>query len=176
LLTLSPSYPLPSSNNNSDENENILGFAEVTVRKFGIGKNYENESGENWSEAEGYTMGESLRNYERLRPIVSNLVVSRSVRRSGVATRLMDRVEDVVRQWGYSEIVLQVEEENEGGRVFYEKRGCVARSNTRSEATGRRIILERPNNALRCDEERSDIYFRSRSAPRWPPIVYVTLL
>ena len=123
------------------DGDEIVGFVEVTVRRFGIGENQEEcdlrdsnffyDNGDGFDSKvlrksmrdTGYSIATRIKNAERLRPVVSNLVVSRQYRRQNVATKLMESVEVCVQAWGYNEVVLQVEEENKGGREFYRKRG-----------------------------------------------------
>ena len=57
-------------------------------------------------------------------PLMSNLAVSRQYRRRGLAERLVQAVETVVRQeWGYDECYLYVEERNRAAVQLYRKLG-----------------------------------------------------
>ena len=57
-------------------------------------------------------------------PLMSNLAVARQYRRRGLAERLVQAVEDVVRrEWGYDECFLYVEERNRGALQLYRKLG-----------------------------------------------------
>ena len=82
----------------------IIGFCEVSERKFGLGKGY---------------------NDTKARPYLSNLSVMESARQSGIGSRLVDACEEAVLDWdaGHKEIALQVEEDNQSAIQFYKKRG-----------------------------------------------------
>jgi len=87
------------------ETGKIVGFVEVTLLpgyKYGMG--------------EGMTTND-------YRPVLSNLAVDSSCRRKGVGQALEDACCKAVRSWGYSEIVLQVEELNSSARKFYKTLG-----------------------------------------------------
>jgi ribosomal protein S18 acetylase RimI-like enzyme len=57
-------------------------------------------------------------------PVMSNLAVSRSYRRRGLAEDLVRAVEEHCRvQWGYDEVYLYVEERNRGAVRLYQKLG-----------------------------------------------------
>ena len=60
-------------------------------------------------------------------PVLSNLAVSPASRGQGVAQRLCAEVETVVKGWGYSEMLLLVEEQNEPACRLYEKLGYTER-------------------------------------------------
>ena len=89
----------------------IIGYCEVSEKKFGLGENFESNS----NDGSG----------EKPRPYLSNLSVVEYARRSGVGSRLLNACEDVVRRWnaGHTEIVLQVEEDNPTAIQFYKRRG-----------------------------------------------------
>ena len=97
----------------------VLGFVEVTEKRFRLGEQYESTG--TFSEGDD----ERLRD---VRPFLSNLSVREDARKSGVGSALVDMCEDAIQQWPrqYSEIVLQVEDENKLARKFYEKRGYTA--------------------------------------------------
>ena len=97
----------------------VLGFVEVTEKRFRLGEQYESTG--TFSEGDD----ERLRD---VRPFLSNLSVREDARKSGVGSALVDMCEDAIQQWPrqYSEIVLQVEDENTLARKFYEKRGYTA--------------------------------------------------
>jgi ribosomal protein S18 acetylase RimI-like enzyme len=62
--------------------------------------------------------------YRRAAPLMSNLAVSRSYRRRGLAEDLVQAVETLVRkQWGYTECYLYVEERNRPAIQLYQKLG-----------------------------------------------------
>ena len=58
------------------------------------------------------------------RPVLTNLSVAINARKSGVGSKLVDACEKTVsREWGKSEIVLEVEEDNVTASSWYQKRG-----------------------------------------------------
>ena len=89
----------------------MIGYCEMTEKKFGLGGNFENKP----NDAEE----------EKLRPYLGNLSVVKYARQSGVGSKLVDEGEEVVREWdaGHTEIVLQVEEDNPSAIQFYKRRG-----------------------------------------------------
>ncbi|CAN0414262.1 unnamed protein product, partial [Laminaria digitata] len=58
-----------------------------------------------------------------LRPILANLAVARAARRKGLAKRLVKRCEDEAKEWGYDEVLLLVEENNQRAKKLYQKLG-----------------------------------------------------
>lgn len=56
-------------------------------------------------------------------PVLANLVVDPSVRRRGIARKLVQACEDEVRGWGFRKLFLKVEEPNAAARKLYEKLG-----------------------------------------------------
>lgn len=57
-------------------------------------------------------------------PLLSNVAVSRSVRRRGIAQKLVVKAEEVaLRQWGYDSMYLYVEERNTAAVKLYRKMG-----------------------------------------------------
>ena len=84
----------------------IIGFVEITQRPYGLG------------------LDEGRIGPEVVRPVLTNLAVSRKARKLGIGSKLLDRCErHVVRNWNMKEIVLEVEDYNDGAVDFYEKRG-----------------------------------------------------
>lgn len=59
------------------------------------------------------------------RPLLSNLAVAEDSRGRGLGTTLVDACEAQAKTWGFSEMVLQVDEANERARRFYQSRGYV---------------------------------------------------
>ena len=58
-----------------------------------------------------------------VRPLLSNVAVVPSHRRQGIASRMVQSAEDVVRAWGFDELLLLVNERNGGARALYAQRG-----------------------------------------------------
>jgi ribosomal protein S18 acetylase RimI-like enzyme len=89
----------------------IIGYCEMTEKKFGLGGNFE--------------VNEPKIAEERLRPYLGNLSVVKYARFSGVGSKLLDECEAVATGWnsGHTEIVLQVEEDNTSAIQFYKRRG-----------------------------------------------------
>ncbi len=139
----------------------ILGFVDVTEKNFGLagdvnvngangesngstnGENSQSDGdvdpsdmligyGESTTIASGKTAPIRRKSRQRsLRPILTNLSVSKEARCSGVGSALVDACEDIVmdeNEWSrkYYEMVLEVEEENVAAQRFYEKRGYIA--------------------------------------------------
>ena len=59
------------------------------------------------------------------KPLLANLAVSQQMRRRGIGAVLVDKCEDRARDWGFEDILLQVEEDNVVARRFYQKLGYV---------------------------------------------------
>eukprot|EP00953_Heterococcus_sp_UTEX-ZZ885_P003444 2382-Heterococcus_DN1.PRE.5 len=76
----------------------------------------------NTQEGTKYGMGESVPELD-VRPVISNLAVDARYRRYGIGSSLLRACEDAVKEWGYDEIVLQVEDDNVNAKAFYEKQG-----------------------------------------------------
>ncbi|CAM9393320.1 unnamed protein product [Ascophyllum nodosum] len=58
-----------------------------------------------------------------LRPILANLTVGRSARRKGLAKRMVRRCEAAAKEWGFDEVLLLVEENNQRAKRLYQKLG-----------------------------------------------------
>lgn len=107
----------------------ILGFVEVTQRPYGLGQleslfpaTNKNSNGDDKHVQHGSQ--EYKRGQGTVRPILTNLSVNYSARRSGVGSALVQRCEEeVIRRWNQREIVLEVEEDNVRALTFYKKRG-----------------------------------------------------
>jgi ribosomal protein S18 acetylase RimI-like enzyme len=69
-----------------------------------------------------YGMGATVPEAD-VRPVISNLAVDARYRRYGIGSSLLRACEDAVKEWGYDEIVLQVEDDNVNAKAFYEKQG-----------------------------------------------------
>ena len=90
----------------------MVGFAEVFLWDLNL-KNLR------------YYAGDTTLNLEerKLYPKIANLAVDESVRRKGVGTKLLDSCISQARKWGYDEVVLLVDEDNEGALNFYKNLG-----------------------------------------------------
>ena len=97
----------------------VLGFVEVTEKRFRLGEQYESTG--------SFSEGDDEQSRD-VRPFLSNLSVREDARKSGVGSALVDACEAAILQWPrkYREIVLQVEDKNTLARKFYEKRGYTA--------------------------------------------------
>lgn len=87
----------------------IIGFVEITQRPYGLGTD----------DNRGSYVGQEV-----VRPVLTNLAVSRKARTLGIGSKLLDRCErHVARNWKMNEIVLEVEDYNDNAANFYQKRG-----------------------------------------------------
>lgn len=57
------------------------------------------------------------------RPVLSNLAVRENRRRRGIGSLLMQECENAAQRWGFTEVVLQVEEDNREARALYQALG-----------------------------------------------------
>lgn len=144
ILNLREVYNLKSLAGASDQNTDyvrgdVLGFCEVTIVPFGLGSRTTSnsqslvpaltDSNGNYYEGDN-TNGNSpasaapVRTNFADRPVLTNLSVDMKARKSGVGSELVEACERTVsREWGKSEIVLEVEDENVAARTWYQKRG-----------------------------------------------------
>jgi len=65
------------------------------------------------------------------RPLLSGLVVEPHLRRRGIAHRLMDEAEALVREWGHNELLLHVTASNTAALGFYDALGFECADGTR---------------------------------------------
>ena len=94
----------------------IIGYCEVSEKNFGLGDNFD----------ETRRRRRRQDDTKMTRPYLSNLSVAGTARNSGVGSRLLDAGERAVRNWknaNHTEIVLQVEEDNQNAIRFYKRRG-----------------------------------------------------
>jgi len=85
----------------------LLGFAEVTQRPYGLG-------------SDGAFGG----NNRSKRSVLTNLAVLKAARQYGIGSKLLDVCEKHVRkEWKMNEIILEVEDYNTKGLEFYRRRG-----------------------------------------------------
>ena len=109
----------------------ILGFVEVTQRPYGLGKlesslfaTTTSNMKDNDEKAHDSQKYNKRNNKNTVRPILTNLSVNYSARKSGLGSALVQRCEEeVIRRWNQKEIVLEVEEDNQRALQFYKKRG-----------------------------------------------------
>ena len=134
---------LPGATDQSKDyvRSDVLGFCEVTIVPFGIGApvtinprksvlvpalvdsngNFYDDDMPNNSPV---TPPSPTRTNIADRPVLTNLSVAINARKSGVGSKLVDACEKTVsREWGKSEIVLEVEEDNVTASSWYQKRG-----------------------------------------------------
>ena len=90
--------------------ETVSGVIEVNCRKYPLPANASLLP--DWGQEE--------------RPYISNLAVLPEYRGQGMANALMRAVEEEVRQWGYSDVVLDVDCNNLAALQLYHRRGYVA--------------------------------------------------
>jgi GNAT superfamily N-acetyltransferase len=88
----------------------VLGFVEITERPYGLGVPYDGSR-------------EKRKRSKILRPVLTNLSVKTEARSSGIGSKLLKACERAVVQWKFSEIVLEVEFDNEKALEWYKKRG-----------------------------------------------------
>jgi len=121
----------------------VLGFVEITEKRFGLGEEYDGADDDTFesqrsgdaSNANEVCSEEKVKlgktsglgsDGSTVRPFLSNLSVREDARRSGVGSALVESCEEAVLTWPdkqYTEIVLQVEQDNPSAQLFYEKRG-----------------------------------------------------
>lgn len=103
----------------------LLGFVEITQRPYGIGSSTaKEEQQEIYINADGTFDGDMNVDPRPLRPVLTNLAVSKDARQYGIGSKLLDACEHHVRkQWKLHEIILEVEDYNSLALKFYTKRG-----------------------------------------------------
>ena len=130
-------------NNKTTKNKNIdedacyvrgelLGFVEITQRSYGLGgvagASTAVESSSSSSASSSSTdLLEDLSvvvKERQMRPVLTNLAVLKDSRKYGIGSKLLDACEaHVIDAWKMNEIVLEVEDYNDGGLEFYKRRG-----------------------------------------------------
>lgn len=107
----------------------LLGFVEITKRPYGIGNAakdvpkdvFVNDEGSCYDDCASSGIGNDPR---PLRPVLTNLVVTKEARKYGIGSKLLDACEQhVQKQWKLHEVVLEVEDYNAAALKFYLKRG-----------------------------------------------------
>jgi ribosomal protein S18 acetylase RimI-like enzyme len=105
---------------------------------------------------------------ERGRPLLSNLAVDPRYRGRGLGRALTEACENEAVTWGFSEIVLQVDEDNSGARAFYESVGYREvfqdRSARRYNADGLWLSSERTARCTLCKDLTSLVESRKSQA------------
>lgn len=123
-----------NKNNKIDEDAcyvrgELLGFVEITQRSYGLGgvagASTPVESSSSSSTSTDFLEDLSLLVKERqMRPVLTNLAVLKDSRKYGIGSKLLDACEaHVIDTWKMNEIVLEVEDYNDGGLEFYKRRG-----------------------------------------------------
>ena len=146
ILNLREVYNLKSLPGAADQTKDyirsdVLGFCEVTMVPFGIGAPVSinpqqslvvpalmdsngNFYDEDMPNGPSTLSAAPVRTNIMDRPVLTNLSVDMNARKSGVGSKLVDACEKTVsRDWGKSEIVLEVEEDNVSASTWYQKRG-----------------------------------------------------
>ena len=100
----------------------IIGYVEVMEKQFGLGGNFNNEKPK---PIINNRKKKKKQSGEKPRPYLGNLSVVSYARKSGIGSKLVETCEKVVLGWnrGHTEIVLQVEDDNESAIQFYKRRG-----------------------------------------------------
>jgi ribosomal protein S18 acetylase RimI-like enzyme len=75
------------------------------------------------AEADGQIVGSVIGGFDGRRGMIYHLAVASEYRRQGLAKRLMDEVEDRLRQKGCRKAYLLVKKGNDTAKIFYETRG-----------------------------------------------------
>ncbi|KAG7337055.1 acyl-CoA N-acyltransferase [Nitzschia inconspicua] len=104
----------------------LLGFVEITQRPYGIGSPTANDDStqEIFVNSDGTTDGDTAADPRPLRPVLTNLAVTKEARKYGIGSKLLDECEQHVRKrWKLHEIILEVEDYNTEALKFYLKRG-----------------------------------------------------
>lgn len=106
-----------NTNSNCYVRGDLLGFVEITQRSYGLG----GTSVESPSLLEGLASSTSGR---KMRPVLTNLAVSKESRKYGIGSRLLEACEDhAYADWKMAEMILEVEDYNDEGLEFYRRRG-----------------------------------------------------
>jgi ribosomal protein S18 acetylase RimI-like enzyme len=135
---LEAAYNLNNNKNNKNNLKNdddtcyvrgeLLGFVEITQRSYGLGEVAAAATIESSSSSpplsnlmEGLS---SLTKERQMRPVLTNLAVLKDSRKYGIGSKLLDACEEhIVDNWKMNEIILEVEDYNDGGLEFYKRRG-----------------------------------------------------
>lgn len=125
----------------------LLGFVEVTQRPYGLGgaaaieasllegnslddavddnldiNNNNNNNIDNFIDMNNSNSGGQ--SSQSMRPVLTNLAVLKESRKYGIGSKLLDACEEhVLSIWKMNEIVLEVEDYNDSGLEFYQRRG-----------------------------------------------------
>jgi ribosomal protein S18 acetylase RimI-like enzyme len=127
ILDTSTIFNRPSASEVEYVRDQVVGFVEVTLRPYGLGSSGSGVSNV-WPLGSSSINSPTSFDGDEVRPMVTNLAVAKTARRSGVASALMNELERcVVQQWcsdsGSAEVVLEVEHDNVAAQQFYRKRG-----------------------------------------------------
>jgi len=92
-------------------------------------------------EVKGNIVATCMVGYEGHRGWINYLAVSPELRRSGIATRMMKKAEEILSRAGCPKINLQVRESNRDVIAFYE---CLGYANDRVISLGKRLESDNP--------------------------------
>jgi GNAT superfamily N-acetyltransferase len=115
----------------------ILGFCEVSMVPFGLVPNsirgpalekeyhvYDDDGDYDNKKSERFVSKRARKADTIARPVLTNLSVKIEARTSGVGTKLLEACERAAAsEWGKYEMVLEVEDDNQAARRWYQKRG-----------------------------------------------------
>ena len=79
------------------------------------------------AEQEGMVVGVILSGHDGRRGFIHHMAVAESCRRQGIATMLLNRAVDALKQEGINKAALLVFNRNEAGNAFWETQGFTAR-------------------------------------------------
>jgi ribosomal protein S18 acetylase RimI-like enzyme len=125
VYNLSPSMVSSAVEQHDYVRGDLLGFVEITQRPYGLGKVDETQTaiprpnnGMDWAPAI------KVDELQTMRPVLTNLAVSKKARKSGIGSQLLAECErHVARTWSMKELILEVEDFNIKALDFYSKRG-----------------------------------------------------
>eukprot|EP00435_Cladocopium_sp_Y103_P019654 s3378_g4.t1 len=100
-----------------------------------------------------------------LRPVMADLAVSSECRGRGVGRKLVEKLEDVVRKWGYDELVLLVEATNFQARGVYERLNYRLAGLRPAEAT---FFLDKSDGGRRVAERKTVALLLRKSLKPFP--------
>jgi ribosomal protein S18 acetylase RimI-like enzyme len=124
VYNLSPSMDSSAAEQHDYVRGDLLGFVEITQRPYGLGKVDETVSPQSNNGMDWAPPVIRVDELQTMRPILTNLAVSKKARKSGIGSQLLAECErHVARTWSMKELVLEVEDFNMKALDFYSKRG-----------------------------------------------------